>query len=219
VVVTAHAVQAGTTIQTSTGLEGGNGSPLAIRLGTPTSATTWARSDIDRRLPHAVPATPTATPPLGQFCLYCASPGDCDGCDGVGINEIITLISIALGDADPSACPKGIPAGAQVTIALILRAVNTALNGCPGLPPELIECLVSGGGVSRALCCNSAADFPDTCVVGACGCPPADSHEVSTCECGPGRCFDRTRGACVARDAPNSAWRGRSPTHDPSPPQ
>jgi hypothetical protein len=48
----------------------------------------------------------------------------------------LTLVNIALGNADATACPNGIPNGAQVDVALILTAVNNALNGCGGsLPP------------------------------------------------------------------------------------
>ena len=56
--------------------------------------------------------------------------GDCDGTGSATIDEIITLVNIALGTAQPSACPDGVPSGAQVDIALIIQAVNAALNGC-----------------------------------------------------------------------------------------
>jgi hypothetical protein len=48
----------------------------------------------------------------------------------VSIDEIITLVNLALGTVQPSACPHGIPSGAQVDIALIIQAVNNALNDC-----------------------------------------------------------------------------------------
>jgi hypothetical protein len=66
-------------------------------------------------------------PAIGQLvCL-----GDCDSSGSVDVNEIITLVNIALGNADSSACPHGITAGATVDIGLIIQAVNSALNGCP----------------------------------------------------------------------------------------
>ena len=49
-------------------------------------------------------------------------------------------------------------------------------------------CTTTGGQVSSALCCNSAADFPNSCLTGACGCALASSHTVSTCNCAVG-CF------------------------------
>jgi len=77
--------------------------------------------------------------------------------------------------------------------AVILVA---ALEGCPVVRPEQ-ACLHSGGTVSSAMCCASADDFPDTCVIGACGCPPDGSHQVAVCDCGEGRCFNGTE--CVER--------------------
>jgi hypothetical protein len=46
------------------------------------------------------------------------------------VNELIVLVDIVLGSADATACPHGIPAGAKVDIATIVRAVGNALNGC-----------------------------------------------------------------------------------------
>lgn len=57
-------------------------------------------------------------------------------------------------------------------------------------------CTASGGTVVTSLCCASVSDFPNTCLIGACGCSPTNSHEVKTCECPEGMCFDGTR--CVS---------------------
>ncbi len=51
-------------------------------------------------------------------------------------------------------------------------------------------CKISGGTVVTSLCCQSASDFPNTCLIGACGCSPGNSHEIKTCECPEGKCFD-----------------------------
>jgi hypothetical protein len=48
----------------------------------------------------------------------------------VTIGELITLVNIILGSAQPAACANGIPDGATVDIALIIQAVNNALGGC-----------------------------------------------------------------------------------------
>jgi hypothetical protein len=58
-------------------------------------------------------------------------------------------------------------------------------------------CVESGGIVSTANCCLSSGDFPNTCLTGACGCAPENSHEVSVCECSEDMCFDGR--ACVKR--------------------
>jgi len=61
--------------------------------------------------------------------------GDCHGDGQVTIDGLLTLVDIALGRAQLSACPHGIPSGALVNIVVILQAVSNALNGCGVLPP------------------------------------------------------------------------------------
>jgi hypothetical protein len=39
-------------------------------------------------------------------------------------------VNITLGNVPPSACAHAIPADVEVDIALIIQAVNNALNGC-----------------------------------------------------------------------------------------
>ena len=73
--------------------------------------------------------TPTATPTPTTSPASCA--GDCSDLGQVTVEEIVRLASIALGDADLSACPDGIPSGRPVDVVLILQAVNNALKGCP----------------------------------------------------------------------------------------
>ncbi|MFI5364735.1 MAG: proprotein convertase P-domain-containing protein, partial [Candidatus Binatia bacterium] len=80
--------------------------------------------------------TPTPTgsrPPFGGTPNVCGGcVGDCN-CNGrVTIDEILTMVNIALGNTDVSVCPAGDPnADARVTIDEILTAVNDALNMCP----------------------------------------------------------------------------------------
>ncbi len=59
-----------------------------------------------------------------------------------------------------------------------------------GQCPKEQECISSGGTVATAMCCQSVGDFPNTCTIGACGCPPDGSHQVNICDCGTGKCFD-----------------------------
>jgi hypothetical protein len=56
--------------------------------------------------------------------------GDCDANGSVAINELITLVNIALGSEEPSACVDGVPSGVEVDISLIIQAVNNALSSC-----------------------------------------------------------------------------------------
>ena len=78
----------------------------------------------------SVVPTPTATIPPTPARTPVPCIGDCDNASGVTVNELITLVNIALGNADAPACAHGIPSGGAVDISLIVRAVNNALNGC-----------------------------------------------------------------------------------------
>ena len=65
--------------------------------------------------------------------------------------------------------------------------------------PDLVgQCLDSGGTIGSSFCCQSVEDFPSNCVIGACGCAPDFSHNITTCECPPGNCFDGS--ICVPVD-------------------
>jgi hypothetical protein len=62
-----------------------------------------------------------------------ACTGDCDGSGDVTVDEIITMVNIALGMRPIDDCPAGDSGGdGKVTVDEIVAAVNHALNGCPG---------------------------------------------------------------------------------------
>ena len=56
--------------------------------------------------------------------------GDCNGNGAVTIDELISTVNIALGNAQPAACVHGVLSGISVTVAVIIQAVNNALTGC-----------------------------------------------------------------------------------------
>ena len=59
--------------------------------------------------------------------------GDCDGNGQVTVDETLTMVNIALGNAPVTACEAGdANHDGQITIDEILAAVNNALNGCGG---------------------------------------------------------------------------------------
>jgi len=60
-------------------------------------------------------------------------------------------------------------------------------------------CTSTGGTITTHSCCRMLGDYPETCLVGACSCSPANSHEVKYCDCGQGKCWDSREGKCVAR--------------------
>ena len=70
-------------------------------------------------------------------------------------------------------------------------------GGCvEGTGTNAEACAASGGNVTATTCCISSGSFPNTCLIGACGCSPENSHDVQGCDCGAGKCWDGT--ACVA---------------------
>ena len=91
----------------------------------------FSQSQIARVLPRsailvAISLAVPATTVIGAVCI-----GDCTRTSEVTVNELITMVNIALGTAQAPACPHGIPSGSEVNVALIIQAVNNALNGCP----------------------------------------------------------------------------------------
>lgn len=108
--------------------------PATPKNNTGTAASLPATGACSTPSPTASPATnPTMTPtvpptPVGTQTSGCV--GDCNDDGSVTVDELLTLVNIALGNAQPSACTSGLPAGSGVNIALIVAAVNNALNGC-----------------------------------------------------------------------------------------
>ncbi|MFI5365340.1 MAG: WD40/YVTN/BNR-like repeat-containing protein [Candidatus Binatia bacterium] len=82
----------------------------------------------------ATPSTLYAGTNAGVFSIQQGAVciGDCDASGSVTVDELVMLVNVALGNAQPSACPDGVPSGDDVNISLILTAVNHALNGCGG---------------------------------------------------------------------------------------
>ena len=61
--------------------------------------------------------------------------GDCDGDGKVLVNELVTGINIALGEAEIDRCPSFDASGDDVvTVDELVQAINVALEGCPSVP-------------------------------------------------------------------------------------
>jgi hypothetical protein len=108
------------------------GGPTTTPLETPTATPTATPTEPSvSPTPSPSPtetatASPTATPTTNaSLCV-----GSCNGDASVTINELITLVGIALETLPQSACMQGVPSGAPVDIALLVRAVGNALTGC-----------------------------------------------------------------------------------------
>lgn len=104
---------------------------VTAATATPTEATPGATAT-PTPSPSPSPTAETATPSPTVAPEPCT--GNCDGNDRVTVDELITLVNIALDKQSPSACTPGIPAGESVDIALLVRAVGNALRGCPAAP-------------------------------------------------------------------------------------
>ena len=66
---------------------------------------------------------------LSAPALACA--GDCNGDGEVTVNELITMVNIALDNQPISACTAGDQDGdGMIAINEIIAGVNKALNGC-----------------------------------------------------------------------------------------
>jgi hypothetical protein len=154
---------------------------------------------------RTVRVSPTPTPtPTPVPCV-----GDCGANGSVAINDLITLVNIALGNAQPSACAHGVPSGTDVNVALIIQAVNNALNGC-GLvcgngsvePGE--DCDDGGtciGGSNAGAACTAEAECLGTgvCMGGShvgVACDPTDANACpgSTCR----KCVPSGGDGCAA---------------------
>jgi hypothetical protein len=74
----------------------------------------------------------TATVLLNTTTTTMTCVGDCSGDGMVTVDELLTMVNIALGNAPISECPAGDANNdMQITVDEILTAVNNALNGCP----------------------------------------------------------------------------------------
>ncbi|HXQ24332.1 MAG TPA: matrixin family metalloprotease [Candidatus Acidoferrales bacterium] len=108
-------------------------SPTATASTTPTASPTATATATFTPTPSLTPsatipptATTTPTPPC---------PGDCDRSGEVTVNELLTMINIALNNASLASCSAGdVNHDGVITVDEILAAVNAALKGCH--PPK-----------------------------------------------------------------------------------
>jgi len=120
----------GTELISYTGLSTSCSGTSAARASAGTAATVGVLTGVTRNfnLQGSAHAAGTMVTPTAAPCV-----GDCNGNGSVTVDEILTLVNIALGNAPVPTCEAG---GAnhdnEITIDEILTAVNNALNGCGG---------------------------------------------------------------------------------------
>lgn len=98
---------------------------------TPTPSATATSTPQPTSTPTSEP-TPTATcgTVVTAECPACA--GDCDGDLSVNVDEVITMVTIALGNSSTSMCTRGdIDGDGFVLVDEIVAAVQRSLHGCP----------------------------------------------------------------------------------------
>jgi hypothetical protein len=107
-----------------------------------------------------------------QSVAALACVGDCNGDGVVAINELITGVNIALGQAGVDACTAmDMNGDGTVTINELVAAVNSALNECAG--------------------------GPTITLTGSCAAPRHGSHDLKPCDAGTPitvfRCDDQSQ--------------------------
>jgi len=111
-----------TSVPTATPTDTPTDTPTATATFTPSATPTGTPTDTPSPSPQ-----PTPTPTVRPACI-----GDCDGSGTVTINELLTLVNIALGNTEVTACLAGDRNhDGLLTIDELLAAVNAALTGCP----------------------------------------------------------------------------------------
>ena len=104
-------------------------SPSATRTGSILSATATATPPATATNSSTPAPTTPGAPTATRTARPCA--GDCDSSGAVGIDELLTMVNIALGRVPVSTCTAGDADGnGRIDIAELLRAVNSALRGC-----------------------------------------------------------------------------------------
>jgi len=145
-----------TATMTATETPASSPTPTPSNTDTPTASPTETATDTPTftKTPTEIPtASPTPTPSstdtptASPTATWTPSPsatatpvpcrGDCDNSGDVTIDEILTLVNIALGNRPVADCLPGDANGDhQITVDEILTAVSNALSGCSVSPSE-----------------------------------------------------------------------------------
>jgi hypothetical protein len=140
--VTATAVFSSTPSETATGTSTATATPTdtpaeatATETATELATTTLTPTELPSITPSPS-ATETATFTATASATPIATPrcvGDCNGDGVVTVDELLTMVNIALSYGDISTCEAGdANRDGQITVDEVLLAVNNALSGCPG---------------------------------------------------------------------------------------
>ncbi len=124
----------------------------------------------------------TAVLAIAPHSARAACTGDCNHNGTVSVDEILTMVNIALGTGDIKTCEAGDPGmNGQITVDEILAAVNFALTMCPAATG------VCGDGTVDTANGEECDPGPGTCIGGS------DAGKACTAD---SQC-DQTSGICV----------------------
>ncbi len=129
---TATVTPSPTATPTATPTETSTDTPSATATSTQTPTSTCTATPTPTETPAHTP-TPSATQaPTATLTATPACAGDCDASGEVTVDEILTLVNIALGNTPIASCAAGDRnRDGTITVDEILSAVNAALRGCP----------------------------------------------------------------------------------------
>lgn len=115
----------------------GTATPSPTVTATPSLTATRTPTHTQTRTRTAAPSsTPTAERTPTPTCALpgdpaCTCVGDCDGDGRVAVNELVSVVRVALGIADASACVAGDANRDGITqIGELVTAVRRSLDGC-----------------------------------------------------------------------------------------
>lgn len=106
----------------------------------------------------------------------------------VKVNELLTE-----GAGKSGKIPPGLLTAPGIRKKLCFPPATSTTPGTSTTPEQ--GCLNSGGQVATSSCCLSTSNFPNLCLIGACGCDATNSHEINTCNCETSKCFNGSK--CV----------------------
>src|SRR5574337_71774 len=119
-----------TTAPTPTGTLAPTSLPTSTVTPAPTAAVSATATPSATQVRTQTP-TPTGSPEPTPSTTPALCSGDCDGGGVVSVDELLTMVNIALGNAPVADCLAGTTNGDDhITIDEILTAVMRALNGC-----------------------------------------------------------------------------------------
>lgn len=109
------------------------------------------------RLARIVAETPTPTP---TPTVTGACEGDCDGNAIVTVNELVTMVNIALGRLQMTACPGLVATKQAIAVNEIVEAVTRLLRGCGAPLPTATPGPFAAGRCSESPNCDPCDVYP-----------------------------------------------------------